>query len=116
MTDTICDAIKGLPDNLRFAVMQNDTLVAVPAGTTDGLKALVAENESLKEQVDMLNNTSYDTEIWFSDEHAIIKYDDGKWRTNGSYEWVGNNKRFIQDGWDSAIDAYKSLADGGNDD
>ncbi len=51
MTNTkqICDAIKGLPEGSLLSASFDERYQVV--GTTDALKALVAENDSLKEQV-----------------------------------------------------------------
>lgn len=61
MTNTkqIRDAIKGLPENARIEIrvgLQHLGTTSVPKITTADLKALVAENEALKEQVDGLKN------------------------------------------------------------
>lgn len=55
MTNTkqISDAIKGLPENARIEIrvgLQHLGTTSVPKITTADLKALVAENEALREQ------------------------------------------------------------------
>lgn len=78
MTDTkqICDAIKGLPRK-RKVYTDGESIMGVEAfGTTDDLKALVAENELLKAHESAIRTAAAALveamEKLFNDEYGII--------------------------------------------
>ena len=98
-------AIRALPENIVMAHCTAWTMDDHPMETND-LKTLADEYESMRE---MCEAAGEDSELWFG-EKSVMKFYDGKWRTDGSTYFDGfGNRLYHQEGWDSPVEAFKAL-------
>lgn len=118
-TKQICDAIKGLPDgaDIYAGDLDNPPVAVVESFTIKNLKALVAENESLKEQVNathkLFKAIRFGTKLYV-DGGMIIRTSkevDGEWKSQPSGSKVPSWQIYT-----TVLEAFQALADGGNDD
>lgn len=110
-SEKVIEAILKLPDgaDLYGGDMDNPPIVPLKFGTTE-LKAAFAELRQTVERWEKLNaECEEDSEIWMGDR-SMMKFVDGKWRTDGGYSFdAQDNRVYNQSGWDSPLDAFEAL-------